>query len=277
MLDRHMRRATVLRSGFTLVELMVVIGIIALLISILLPALSKARQQALSTKCKSNMRQLYQACIFFTNENKGHLPRGAKCGSGGDESGRAGYPTDLREQTFAWLLEGDGTDNITCGRADMDHGCIWKYLGSADVRLQVLICPTDQGDDPIRRGGTIVIPLKTRNFSYSLNGRIDDLTPTDPGATKLWWGYPLTRVIKQTEKIMIIEELAPNDGYGSGIWTAQDDRPSGRHGAQTRQLTGTVQDNTGSANYVFFDGHVEQLPVEAIINHQELFDPIGVQ
>jgi prepilin-type processing-associated H-X9-DG protein len=56
------------------VELLVVIGVIALLISILLPALNKAREQANRIKCTSNMRQLMQGLTMYLNDNRGYQP-----------------------------------------------------------------------------------------------------------------------------------------------------------------------------------------------------------
>jgi prepilin-type N-terminal cleavage/methylation domain-containing protein len=64
------------QSGFTLVELLVVIGIIALLISILLPALNRARDQARKTQCLSNLRTQGQIMQMYMNQNKGALPVG---------------------------------------------------------------------------------------------------------------------------------------------------------------------------------------------------------
>src|SRR5690242_17683648 len=65
---RHRRR------GFTLVELLVVIGIISVLIGVLLPALARARENANRLSCLSNLRQIGTALVVYLNQSKGLLP-----------------------------------------------------------------------------------------------------------------------------------------------------------------------------------------------------------
>lgn len=69
---RHVRR----RSAFTLVELLVVIGVIALLIAILLPTLKKAVDQSRRVACLSNLHVIGQCLVMYANEQKGKLPNG---------------------------------------------------------------------------------------------------------------------------------------------------------------------------------------------------------
>src|SRR5581483_6584389 len=129
------------QSGFTLVELLVVIGIIALLIAMLLPALNRARQQAVAVQCASNLRQLGTAAVLFANDHHGRMQPVSddKWVKMNDPSRSTFAYRDLNNQNFAmdWasaLIPYLGR-NVPQGQTFMDL---------PDQQSKVFRCPADK-------------------------------------------------------------------------------------------------------------------------------------
>src|SRR5256885_16627830 len=95
-----MRRKT---SGFTLVELLVVIGIIAILIGIILPALARARASANKAACLSNLRQIGQLINIYAVANKQSLPLGKW--NGGENPSNPASQNPAKQTDWSYLLQ----------------------------------------------------------------------------------------------------------------------------------------------------------------------------
>ena len=229
------------RLAFTIVELLVVIGIIALLIAILLPVLQKAREQARIVVCASNERQIYHAMVMYAQDNRGTLP----------------IPGWFGEPAFPFLA----IQQLDPGVYDYSHGVIWPYIpGGPERRQQLFLCPSDGPDRPLVLNETNPQPdpSRQRNFSYNLNEYLEGsqngppvLTPQ--GTFPSWTGMRLSQVIHPSNKLLLVEPEHPRDGFDMIV-------AGNATGGSPPILVLLTTRHSGAGNQCFADGHVELFP-----------------
>jgi prepilin-type N-terminal cleavage/methylation domain-containing protein len=140
------------RSGFTLVELLMVIAIIAVLIGLVVPLIARVKAQAKRALCMSNQKQLLEGMLAYANQNRGFLPHCNKQG------------LEMLALVPGWLYDPQvSADHNPLSAQDLHSGAVWKQLQNDAV----FRCPADDG--PLDRPGERVRTVTNYLMNESVN------------------------------------------------------------------------------------------------------------
>lgn len=232
------------RAGFSLVELLVVVAIIAILSSILLPALAKAKSRAQGIYSLNNTRQLTVATVIYSDDHNGRLPYNLDS----SQSGPAAMAKNWANNVLDWELSSDNTNS-----AALIASGIGPYTGGSAA---VYRCPGDYVLSSIQQGAG----WKSRVRSYSMNAMVGDAgAATERGENINNPGYlqffQVTSIPRPSDVFLFVEEHPDSikDGYFINSYTAEKVKKLGYPVWQ--DLPGS--DHDGMGVFSFADGHSE--------------------